>query len=65
MCSSQRTVDREGAVGPQPEGGQSGSCPPEIKKKRVYLLGTAIGYIIFPPENISWLRPWGAVHKIA
>jgi len=24
----------------------------------MYLLGTAIGYTISPPENMSWLRAW-------
>ena len=44
---------------PQPEGGQSGNCPPKFSQTYVrYLLGAATSYIILPPpENINWLLP--------
>jgi len=44
-----RAATRRGAIGQFP--------PPRNFHERMYLLGTATSYIIFPPENISWLRP--------
>ena len=39
------------------KGGNRAISPPRNFHERMYLLGTATSYIIFPPENISWLRP--------
>jgi len=62
MCYKTCVDVSQGHAGPQPDGGQSGNCPPPKLQKRIYLLGTATSlhyffenrnHLIFVPHGLG------------